>query len=615
MTITADLPRQDLPPSLLGFGKVVGRVIIVVGDTTADADDKPEARAAQGKVKFTPRNVASKVTDDGTGRGAYVSWNPVECTLDTAGFVIDDQGRQGVWLVAGQYTVTWTPASGQSWAIGSFDITVSTAHTAGSPFDLATGSPTVPPQGVSIVSYVLENAGETGQVLTKTAGGAQWTAPTRPLDFPITDFPALAGEVTDDGRIQRATNAALLANGKAGAVVRFPGGVFTLAQAVTGTVGGQQRIGFAAAAGDSTLLRVLPGNTVGGIVMDTGFATDGSGKRNPTRNSQVAFSGLSVARVIGSANESNGTGIGLGFISGVAPNTSVSNGGQSNPHLYTAVFDRCRVWGEDTDKGTFQYAFAAPGAFMPRFFGCVVGGPFTNTGAGQPDSHPSYVGKAGILLHNAYSPVISHCQIWCYEYGILDEGYIAEAGTVVMCNIVGCKIGIKHTRAANEPTFVISDTHINARKHALWIDGIRLLQLHDCLFYNNDSTSVDPTPWDLFIQSADIVDIHDCIHFQPAGATNRIHVKLDKTNTDVGNTQIPDKDGNLYTPNSVLSNVKLHDNFYSSGGLWAVHATGVTNLDVFNNKVTEAYTGSASGPYSLNGTVYPQPAATGIRVA
>lgn len=137
-----------LPTSLQAWGKVTGRIIFAQADTAADGDDKPEARAATGQVIFTPSFTYQQVTD--VDYPALVMREIVTSSLNSSGYLTDANGTAGIWLLAGVWTVSFNLTGG---SIQSFDIEVTTGHTAIAPLDLAGSAPYEPPVG-SVISVL-----------------------------------------------------------------------------------------------------------------------------------------------------------------------------------------------------------------------------------------------------------------------------------------------------------------------------------------------------------------------------------------------------------------------------------------------------------------------------
>ena len=166
---------EPLPTSYT-FGKVVGRVIHLIADTAEDTDDKPQARSAAGKVTFAPKEVLRKTTE--ADYPAIVLRASESANLSSSGRILDAEGRQGIWLAVGIYTVTFE-ITGAPRAIPSFDVEVTAEHTDVAPLDLATAVPYVAPSGTVVQTVVVPSGGTSGQVLVRTAdGGLAWADQT-----------------------------------------------------------------------------------------------------------------------------------------------------------------------------------------------------------------------------------------------------------------------------------------------------------------------------------------------------------------------------------------------------------------------------------------------------
>lgn len=125
-----------MPPEIT-YGYVADRLVLAVGDG-ADGDRTPDARPAVGKVKFTPKTKVMPVSSPTPGR---VLPQAIEASLDADGYLIDDQGALGVWLVVGLYDVTYSFTAA---TVPGHEIEVTTAHTEAAPLYLTLA---VPPGG------------------------------------------------------------------------------------------------------------------------------------------------------------------------------------------------------------------------------------------------------------------------------------------------------------------------------------------------------------------------------------------------------------------------------------------------------------------------------------
>lgn len=160
-------PVIELPPSWT-FGKITGRLIHAIADTAEDADDRPQARAAAGRVRFTPRDTLRKATD--VGATAIVTQGAQEAVLSSSGRVLDAEGRQGIWLVTGVWRVEFQLTSGGT--VPAFDVEVTTGHTDAAPLDLATAAPFVAPTGTVVQTLLVPSGGTQGQALVRAADGS-----------------------------------------------------------------------------------------------------------------------------------------------------------------------------------------------------------------------------------------------------------------------------------------------------------------------------------------------------------------------------------------------------------------------------------------------------------
>lgn len=130
-----ETPTNVTTPPDLTYGYVDGRIILAIGDRS-DAARMPDPVPADGMtVTFTPANTILKVT---TPTPATVIKQPIVCGVDANGYLIDEQGARGVWLVTGTYKVTYSHPRA---TIPSHDIEVTTGHTEAAPLDLTTAMP------------------------------------------------------------------------------------------------------------------------------------------------------------------------------------------------------------------------------------------------------------------------------------------------------------------------------------------------------------------------------------------------------------------------------------------------------------------------------------------
>jgi len=169
---------DELLPPQYTFGKVIGRFLLAVADTPQDADALPQARPVSGTATFTPGVTLRKILDVGDGTGAFVSQSAVIATIDQDGYLIDEEGNDGIWLVTGMYSVAFQLSDPRA-AIQGFDIELMESHDDLNPLDLPNASPYTEGPGITIVSYQMPSGGNEGDVMTRTATGAGWE--TRPV--------------------------------------------------------------------------------------------------------------------------------------------------------------------------------------------------------------------------------------------------------------------------------------------------------------------------------------------------------------------------------------------------------------------------------------------------
>ena len=167
-------------PSSYQWGKVVGRVIYAIADTAEDVDDKPQARAAAGKVRFRPQSTGAKVTV--ADYPAIVMNSPAVANLSSSGRILDGEGRQGIWLIEGIYEVSFdfTPTNpdGLKGSLPPFLIDVTADHTDEAPLDLAVAVPASVPTGATVTTLVVPAGGSEGQILARAGGGQMvWIDP------------------------------------------------------------------------------------------------------------------------------------------------------------------------------------------------------------------------------------------------------------------------------------------------------------------------------------------------------------------------------------------------------------------------------------------------------
>jgi hypothetical protein len=127
----------------LTFGFVTAQFVRAVGDLPSDPDAYPNLTPASGTVTFTPTSTGFSDLEPSP---VTIIPEPISATLDGQGFLVDNQGRQGVWLVAGlRYNVTMTFLN------RPFPIDPKDTHTKAAPLDLTVYMPLVPSDGIRFV--------------------------------------------------------------------------------------------------------------------------------------------------------------------------------------------------------------------------------------------------------------------------------------------------------------------------------------------------------------------------------------------------------------------------------------------------------------------------------
>lgn len=124
---------MSLPlPENVPVGKIVGRWIRIIGDSSGDENRYPDAVPAQGNLRIAPKS-HGRIVEQPANANVAVLTGPETFFLDDNGELIGHDGEPGVWLVAGEYMVT-PRLVGASW--GSFNINVTTDNTAENPLNL-----------------------------------------------------------------------------------------------------------------------------------------------------------------------------------------------------------------------------------------------------------------------------------------------------------------------------------------------------------------------------------------------------------------------------------------------------------------------------------------------
>lgn len=179
-----------LPADIL-YGCVDGRFVLAIGDS-ADPDSNPDMQPAQGSITFQPLQQRI-ISTAGGGISTTVLPQPITCTLDEEGRLLDPAGERTAWFIQGQYRVTFQLTGV---ALPEVTIEVDETHTDVSPLDLSGELPPIPEPGtvwvVSEEAYLLsvaeanraEEAAEraelaaSGEIIndTATSTGSVWSS-------------------------------------------------------------------------------------------------------------------------------------------------------------------------------------------------------------------------------------------------------------------------------------------------------------------------------------------------------------------------------------------------------------------------------------------------------
>lgn len=126
-------------------GYVTGRYLTAVADGP-DADHLMDFTPAKGKVIFTPETVIRR--HEGPSP-ALVVQRPVECPINSQGYLTSPDGWRGVSLIVGIYSVRFEVQGAQ--VPGPKRIEVKETHTPDAPLDLVLSMPEVVPPGSVVV--------------------------------------------------------------------------------------------------------------------------------------------------------------------------------------------------------------------------------------------------------------------------------------------------------------------------------------------------------------------------------------------------------------------------------------------------------------------------------
>ena len=138
-----EIPILNAP--VYEHGYVTGRYLTAVADGPDD-DHLMDFTPAKGKVIFTPETVIRR--HEGPSP-ALVVQRPVECPINSQGYLTSPDGWRGVSLIVGIYSVRFEVQGAQ--VPGPKRIQVKASHTQDAPLDLVLSMPEVVPPGSVVV--------------------------------------------------------------------------------------------------------------------------------------------------------------------------------------------------------------------------------------------------------------------------------------------------------------------------------------------------------------------------------------------------------------------------------------------------------------------------------
>ena len=139
----SEIPILNAP--VYPHGYVTGRYLTAVADGPDD-DHLMDFTPAKGKVIFTPETVIRR--HEGPSP-ALVVQRPVECPINSQGYLTSPDGWRGVYLIVGIYSVRFEVQGAQ--VPGPKRIQVKASHTQDAPLDLVLSMPEVVPPGSVVV--------------------------------------------------------------------------------------------------------------------------------------------------------------------------------------------------------------------------------------------------------------------------------------------------------------------------------------------------------------------------------------------------------------------------------------------------------------------------------
>lgn len=134
-------------PESVRYGYVEGRILLAIADRPTDPDRYPDGKPPENAtVTFNP---VLPILATSAPTATLVVKAPITCTLDAEGYLVDPTLEIGVWLVTGQYEVSFKIEGATP--IPPYRIQVTHAYTEANPLNITTvmpdpGGPTPIPQ-------------------------------------------------------------------------------------------------------------------------------------------------------------------------------------------------------------------------------------------------------------------------------------------------------------------------------------------------------------------------------------------------------------------------------------------------------------------------------------
>lgn len=124
---------------LIDYGYIQARVFLASADTFEDEDRYPDIIAPTDAVVYiTPVRRQTRVSMS-THSTALVLKQNIRCSVNSNGYLVDEEGNEGLWLVTGQYEARIV--TGQLGDPPTFRFEVTTANTVEEPLDIITYVP------------------------------------------------------------------------------------------------------------------------------------------------------------------------------------------------------------------------------------------------------------------------------------------------------------------------------------------------------------------------------------------------------------------------------------------------------------------------------------------